>query len=131
MTDNTNIKLDGNRLKDFSKTWDGMPMHHFRKIWYIPFLMAIGSVIMDGVACRDTINGVDNGGPNGPAGNAAQNNQRQARIRRIFTILMCHIDSQSAIYTELERDYNNQMQTPQTHDLLGVVTPDILEAIKD
>ena len=108
MTDNTNIKLDGNRLKDFSKTWDGMPMHNFRKNYYIPFLMAIGSVIMDGVACRDTINGVDAAGPNGPAGNAAQNNQRQARIRRIFTILMCHIDSQSAIYAELERDFNNQ-----------------------
>ena len=107
MTDNTNIKLDGNRLRDFSKTWDGMPMHGFRTKFYIPFLMAIGNIIMDGVACRDTINGVDHGGDNGPAGNAAQVTQRNARIRRIFTVLMSHIDPTSGIYRELERDFQN------------------------
>ena len=56
MTDNANIKLDGNRMKDFTKTWDGMPMKNFRKNFYLPFLMAIGNIIMDGVACRDTVN---------------------------------------------------------------------------
>ena len=49
MTDNVNIKLDGNKLKEFNKTFDGLPILHFRKIFYIPFLMALGSIIMDGV----------------------------------------------------------------------------------
>ena len=108
MTDNANIKLDGNRMKDFTKTWDGMPMKNFRKLFYLPFLMAIGNIIMDGVACRDTINGVDHGGPNGPAANAAQNNQRNGRIRRIFAVLMCHIDSNSAVYSLLQSEYDNE-----------------------
>ena len=110
MTDNANIKLDGNKLKDFNKTWDGLPMHRFRKNFYIPFLFALGSIIMDGVALRDTINGVDHGGhANGaPNANAAQQAQRQSRIRRIFSVLMAHIDPTSAIYSELEADYDNE-----------------------
>ena len=96
-SDNANIKLDGNKLRDFNKTWDGIPMFYFRKIFYLPLVMAMGSVVMDGVALRDTINLNDPGAPGIP-GNAAQTNQRNARIRRIFAIMMCHIDAECDLY---------------------------------
>ena len=108
MTDNVNIKLDGNKLKEFNKTFDGLPILHFRKIFYIPFLMALGSIIMDGVPLRETVNGTDIGGANNNAvANEAQTRQREMRIHRIFSILMAHINPACALYKELEQDFGN------------------------
>ena len=76
MTDRANIKDDMNKLKDFNKYWDGIPMKHFDKLWFLPFIMACGNIVMDGHSLKDTFDGVDPGGANGPAANAAQNQQR-------------------------------------------------------
>ena len=63
-------------------------MIQFKKNFLIPLVVAMGNVVMDGVPLPDTIQGVDAGGhaANAPAGNAAQQNQRRVRIRRIFAI---------------------------------------------
>ena len=70
-TDTTNIRNDANTLKGFDKYIRG-PIKYFQRNWFIPFVLGLGSVIMDNVSLRDTWLGVDHGGPNGPNGNAAQ-----------------------------------------------------------
>ena len=42
MTDNVNIKLDGNKLKEFNKTFDGLPILHFSREWYGPLFFVRG-----------------------------------------------------------------------------------------
>ena len=61
-------------------------------ITYVTF--KLGSISMDNVTLRDTWQGVDNGGPNGPNGNVAQIAQRNGRIRRIlYAVLLNYIDT--------------------------------------
>ena len=107
MTDRANIKDDMNKLKDFNKYWDGIPMKHFDKLWFLPFIMACGNIVMDGHSLKDTFDGVDPGGANGPAANAAQNQQRGVRNRRLFAVLMNYIDKDSSIFEELNDDYSD------------------------
>ena len=107
MTDRANVKDEQNKLKDFNKHWDGIPMKHFDKMWFLPFIMACGNIVMDGYSLKDTFDGVDPGGANGPAANAAQNQQHGVRNRRLFAVLMNYLDKDSSIYDELTTDYSD------------------------
>ena len=107
MTDRANVKDDMNKLKDFNKYWDGLPMKHFYKIWFMPFIMACGNIVMDGYSLKDTFDGVDPGGANGPAANAAQNQQHGVRNRRLFAVLMNYIDKDCSIFEELNTDFTD------------------------
>ena len=106
MTDKANVVDDANKLKDFEKVWDGNPMHHFDRNWFLPFIVALGSVVMDGHSLRDTWNQVDPGA-NG-AGTAAQNQQTLTRNRRIFATLIKYIKPGSFVSTYLQRDFDNE-----------------------
>ena len=105
MTDRANVQTDTNKLKDFNKIWDGLPMKHFVKNWFTPFIMALGSVVMDGHSLRDTWNAVDPGA-NG-AGTAAQQAHTLTRNRRIFSTLINYIDPTSAVRDYLISDFND------------------------
>ena len=109
MSDNANMQKDGNKLQGFTKIWNGLPMVQFKKNFIIPLIVAMGNVVMDGVPLPDTILGVDHGGhaAGAPAGTAAQNIQRRTRVRRIFSILLAHMDPNSAVYDILSTEYNN------------------------
>lgn len=107
MSDRANVKEDQSKLKDFNKHWDGIPMHQFYKLFFLPFILACGNVVMDGYSLRDTYEGNDPGGVNGPAANAAQNQQRTVRNRRLFAVLMNYIDKESAIFEELSADFTD------------------------
>ena len=90
-TDTSNTRTNENSLKGFDKHFRGS-IRYFQRNWFMPFIMALGSISMDNVTLRDTWLGVDHGGPNGPNANAAQNAQRQGRIRRIYAVLLNYID---------------------------------------
>ena len=109
MSDNANVQKDGNKLQGFTKIWNGLPMVQFKKNFIIPLIVAMGNVVMDGVPLPDTILGVDHGGhhANAPNGTAAQVIQRRTRIRRIFAILLAHMDPNSAVYNTLSTEYDN------------------------
>ena len=99
-TDTSNTRTNENSLKGFDKHFRGS-IRYFQRNWFMPFIMALGSISMDNVTLRDTWLGVDHGGPNGPNANAAQNAQRQGRIRRIYAVLLNYIDPRCAVYDEI------------------------------
>ena len=96
---------DGNKLKDFEKVWNGIPLSFFMRLWLLPFIVALGNVVMDGHSLRDTYNQVDPGA-NG-AGTAAQQQHTQTRNRRIFSILIAHISPNAAVRNYLIQEYND------------------------
>lgn len=116
-----NDKLDD---VGFNLIWDGIAIFFFNRKFLIPLLNALGNITNDGYTLKDTAMGIDAGGANGlivPPGavlgnvngqaqvhaNDAQMRQHSTRVRRIFSIIMSHIDRQCHVYHELERDYAN------------------------
>ena len=93
-------------LKGFSKMFTG-PMRNFQRTFFLPFIMGLGNLSQDNVSLRDTWNGVDIGGHNwgGAAANPAQIAQKDGRNRRIFAILLAHIDPRCAIYEEIRESF--------------------------
>lgn len=106
MTDRANVVPDANKLKDFDKIWDGNPMHHFDRNWFLPFIVALGSIVMDGHSLRDTWNEVDPGANGG--GTPAQNQHTLTRNRRIFAILINYIAKGCHISQYLQEEYDNE-----------------------
>ena len=112
-TDNINTQFGINRLPGFEKMFI-QPIHNLSRLFIIPFCMALGNITMDNVSLLDTYSGMDAAGPNAPipAGqqaapppNQAQINQRDARVRRIYSALLAHIDKNSAIYDDIEAQF--------------------------
>ena len=111
-TDTQSVRDKENTLKGFNKMYVG-PIRNFQRMWFVPFIMGLGSVSMDNTSLRDTWNGVDIGGPNnvGGVGGAAVNAnnvqiaQREGRIRRIYTIVLAYIDPTCATYDEIVENF--------------------------
>ena len=104
MTDRPSFD-NANKLKDFDKIWTGLPMNFFYRNWLFPFIVALGNIVMDGHSLRDTYNQVDPGA-NG-LGNATQNQHTNTRNRRIFAILIAHIDPNAAVRQYLIDEFND------------------------
>ena len=104
-TDRANVKDDQNKLRDFEKKWDGIAMTSFDRIWFIPFITALGAVVMDGHSLKDTWNQVDPGANQG--GTPAQNAHTLTRNRRIFATLLNYIAKDCWVRDVLEAEYND------------------------
>ena len=121
-----NIKTHVNLLAayGFDKKWNGIPMYHFSRIWFQPFLNACGQISVDGASLKDRFLGIDPGSDNGPIirpglqlanyngvpqvhASDAQMRQMMNRNRRLYAVVLSHIEASCYFYSELETDYAN------------------------
>ena len=117
----------------FKLVIDGTPSFHFQRTFTKPFLNAIGRIVCDGFSLRDTYDGnsaanmsgrhhfvpsqLVNGamlplgminGINQVRANADQERQEQARVRRLFMVLMEHVLPSCFLYRELNDEFANE-----------------------
>ena len=121
-----NINTHVNLLKmyGFDKNFDGVPFHHFNKLWLKPFLNACGQISVDGATLKERYMGIDPGANDGPIiapglplgqyngvqqihANDAQMRQCNNRDRRLYAVLLSHIEITSYLYMQLEEDFAN------------------------
>ena len=121
------VRTAQNLLKDFGfdRKFDGVPIHHFNRLWFKPFLNAAGQISVDGYTLKDRYFDIDPGANNGPIidpnlplggnyhgvpqihANAAQMRQKENRDRRLYACAMSHIVFTCYLYNELETLFAN------------------------